>query len=94
MVHQCEDAEDLDHLRADPAFKHAGRRLHESGADLVGQPIVSRLENTLGLRDLIWLGRLLVDLYYASYSMPPACVTLDVDDTCYVVHSRQQPSLV
>ena len=62
-----EDADDLDHLRTDPAFKIACGRLPETGADLMGQPTVSRLENTPGLRDLIRLGRVLVDVYCASY---------------------------
>ena len=82
-----EDADDLDHLRADPAFKLA------SGHDLMSQPTVSRLENTPGLRDLIRLGRVLVDLYCASYAVPPVAVTLDIDDTCDVVHGQQQLSL-
>src|ERR1700712_1976019 len=88
-----EDADDLDHLRADPAFKLARGRLPESGADLMSQPTVSRLENTPGLRDLIRLGRVLVDLYCASYAKPPAAVTLDIDDTCDAVHGQQQLSL-
>ena len=41
-----EDADDPDHLRADPAFKLACGRLPESGHDLMSQPTVSRLENT------------------------------------------------
>ena len=88
-----EDADDLDHLRADPAFKLACGRLPESGHDLMSQPTVSRLENTPGLRDLIRLGRVLVDLYCASYPVPPDAVTLDIDDTCDVVHGQQQLSL-
>lgn len=88
-----EDADDLDHLRADPAFKLACGRLPESGLDLMSQPTVSRLENTPGLRDLIRLGRVMVDLYCASYAAPPKAVTLDIDDTCDVVHGHQQLSL-
>lgn len=88
-----EDADDLDHLRVDPAFKLACGRLPDSGRDLMSQPTVSRLENTPGLRDLIRLGRVLVDLYCASYAAPPAAVTLDIDDTCDVVHGQQQLSL-
>jgi len=40
-----EDADDLDRLRTDPAFKLACGRLPESGADLCSQPTLSRLEN-------------------------------------------------
>src|SRR5215204_5139605 len=52
-----EDADDLDSLRTDPAFKLACGRLPESGADLMSQPTVSRCENGPGLRDLVsqWL---------------------------------------
>jgi hypothetical protein len=88
-----EDADDLDHLRADPAFKLACGRLPETGLDLMSQPTVSRLENTPGLRDLIRLGRVLVDLYCTSYATPPTAVSLDIDDTCDVVHGQQQLSL-
>jgi hypothetical protein len=88
-----EDADDLDHLRADPAFKLACGRLPETGLDLMSQPTVSRLENTPGLRDLIRLGRVLVDLSCTSYATPPTAVTLDIDDTCDVVHGQQQLSL-
>jgi Transposase DDE domain group 1 len=40
----CEDANDCDALRADPAFKMAVGRLPESGADLCSQPTMCRLE--------------------------------------------------
>ena len=39
------DCNDLDTLRADPAFKMACGRLPDSGADLASQPTLSRLEN-------------------------------------------------
>jgi len=38
-----EDADDLDHLRSDPAFKLACGRLPDSGRDLCSQPTLSRL---------------------------------------------------
>ncbi len=87
------DADDLDALRIDPAFKLACGRLPESGRDLMSQPTVSRWENTPGLRELIRLGRVMVELYCASYAAPPAAVVLDIDDTLDVVHGRQQLSL-
>ena len=88
-----EDADDLDRLRTDPAFKLACGRLPESGADLMSQPTVSRWENAPGLRDLLRLGRVMVDLYCASYAAPPEAVVLDIDDTLDVVHGHQQLSL-
>jgi hypothetical protein len=39
-----EDADDLDVLRCDPAFKLACGRLPDSGRDLCSQPTLSRLE--------------------------------------------------
>src|SRR5215467_11948960 len=40
-----EDADDLDHLRSDPAFKLASGHLPDSGSDLCSQPTMSRCEN-------------------------------------------------
>ena len=88
-----EDADDLDRLRTDPAFKLACDRLPDSGRDLCSQPTVSRWENAPSLRELIRLMGVLVDLYCASYAVPPAAVTLDIDDTLDVVHGHQQLSL-
>src|SRR6266849_4795906 len=88
-----EDADDLDRLRFDPAFKLACGRLPDSGRDLCSQPTVSRWENAPDLRDLIRLMGVMVDLYCASYTKPPEAVTLDIDDTVDVVHGHQQLSL-
>ena len=88
-----EDADDLDSLRTDPAFKLACGRLPESGVDLMSQPTVSRWENAPTLRDLVRLGQVMVDLYCQSYAAPPAAVVLDIDDTLDVVHGHQQLSL-
>src|SRR5436853_4257454 len=88
-----EDADDLDRLRLDPAFKLACGRLPDTGEDLCSQPTVSRWENAPALRDLIRLMGVMVDLYCASYTTSPAAVTLDIDDTLDVVHGHQQLSL-
>jgi hypothetical protein len=88
-----EDGDDLDHLRTDPGFKLACGRLPDSGNDLCSQPTVSRLENAPGLRDVIRMTYALVDIYCASYASPPQAVTLDIDDTCDVVHGNQQLAL-
>jgi hypothetical protein len=88
-----EDADDLDHLRADPALKLACGRLPDTGRDLPSQPTISRWENAPTLREMIGLMRIMVDVYCASYARPPAAVTLDIDDTCDVVHGHQQLSL-
>jgi len=88
-----EDADDLDYLRTDPAFKLACGRLPDSGADLCSQPTLSRLENGPSLRDAIRLTWALVDQWMASYEREPASLILDIDDTCDVVHGHQQLSL-
>ena len=88
-----EDADDLDRLRNDPAFKLACGRLPESGDDLCSQPTISRWENAPTRRELVRMTYAMVDLYCASYPSPPAAVTLDIDDTCDVGHGNQQLSL-
>ncbi len=88
-----EDANDLDRLRSDPAFKLACGRLPDSGIDLCSQPTCSRLENLPDLKTVIRLSDVLVDLWLSSYAAPPEAVTLDIDDTLDVVHGHQQLSL-
>jgi hypothetical protein len=87
------DADDLDDLRTDPAFKLACGRLPESGADLASQPTMSRWENAPDQRTLIRLSRALVDLWCQSYPRPPKAIPLDFDDTADTVHGHQQLSL-
>ncbi len=84
-----EDADDLDSLRTDPAFKLACGRLPDTGVDLCSQPTLSRLENASRLGDVIRLPYALVD----AYPREPEAVTLDIDDTCDIVHGHQQLSL-
>ncbi len=87
-----EDADDLDHLRRDPAFKLACGKLPASGRDLCSQPTMSRWENAPSLREIIRMMRAMIGLYCASYAVPPEAVTLDIDDTVDVVHGYQQLS--
>jgi hypothetical protein len=88
-----EDADDLDFLRCDPAFRLACGRLPDTGRDLCSQPTPSRPENAPALRDVIRLTYALVDQWIASYEKPPSSITLDIDDTCDVAHGHQQLSL-
>jgi hypothetical protein len=87
------DADDLDDLRKDPAFKLACGRLPESGDDLASQPTMSRWENAPDRRTLIRMARAMVDLWCKSYRRPPRAITLDIDDTADTVHGHQQLSL-
>jgi hypothetical protein len=88
-----EDADDLDCLRTDPAFKVACGRLPDSGDDLCSQPTVSRWENAPTQREVVRMTYAMIDLYCRSYDRPPAAVTLDIDDTCDVAHGNQQLAL-
>ena len=87
------DANDLDSLRKDPAFKLACGRLPQSGIALASQPTLSRWENAPDLRTLVALNHALVDLWCQSYRRPPKAITLDIDDTADTVHGHQQLSL-
>src|SRR5208337_1915105 len=88
-----EDADDLDVLRTDPAFKVACGRLPDSGDDLCSQPTVSRWENAPTLREVVRMTYAMIDVYCRSYAHPPAAVTFDIDDTCDVAHGNQQLAL-
>jgi len=88
-----EDADDCDSLRADPAFKLAVGRLPETGAALCSQPTMSRLENAPSRLEIARMMGAMVDLFCASWSRPPAAITLDIDDTLDAVHGAQQLSL-
>jgi hypothetical protein len=87
------DADDLDELRFDPAFKLACGRLPQSGDDLHSQPTMSRWENAPDRRTLIRMARAMVDLWCNSHARPPKAITLDIDDTADTVHGHQQLSL-
>ena len=87
-----EDADDLDALRDDPGFRLALGKLPGSGPGLASQPTMSRWENAPTTRELARLMRAMIAIYCTSYTTPPGQVTLDIDDTCDVVHGYQQLS--
>jgi len=85
-----EDADDLDALRHDPAFKMALGRTPEAKLGLASQPTMSRWENAADTRVAIRLSHELIDLYCDSYAAPPEAITLDIDDTFDAAHGAQQ----
>lgn len=85
-----EDADDLDALRHDPAFKMALGKAPGEAVGLASQPTCSRWENAPDIRTLIRMGREMVDIYCASHDAPPDAVTLDIDDTFDAAHGQQQ----
>jgi hypothetical protein len=88
-----EDCDDIDTLRADPALKIACGRCPDSGADLMSQPTLSRLENTPDWRALTRIGLGQIDLYCRSFARPPYKIVLDIDDTDDPVHGQQELAL-
>jgi hypothetical protein len=82
------DADDLDDLRHDPAFKLACGRLPESGDDLHSQPTMSRWENAPDRPTLIRMARAMVDLWCQGHRRPPKAITLDIDDSADTVHGE------
>jgi hypothetical protein len=88
-----EDCDDIDTLRRDPAFKIALGRRPDTGADLMSQPTLSRLENLADWRALARIGLNLIDLSCRSYARPPTAIVLDIDDTDDPVHGQQELAL-
>ncbi|RWA95909.1 IS1380 family transposase [Mesorhizobium sp.] len=84
-----EDGNDANRLRCDPVFKMAQDAL-PSGRDLASQSTMCRLENLPGVRELVAMGRAMVDLYCASFRQVPKRIVLDLDDTFDAVHGGQQ----
>jgi hypothetical protein len=88
-----EDCDDVDTLRSDPALKIAVGRAPESGADLMSQPTLSRLENLPDWRALARIGLGQIDLYCRSFARPPRRIVLDIDDTDDPAHGQQELAL-
>jgi hypothetical protein len=84
-----EDANDLNDLRKDPALKVACSR-KPSGEDLASQPTISRLENSLGARDLLQLGKAIARRVVAQLPESTEQIILDVDATDDPCHGQQE----
>lgn len=85
-----EDADDLDDLRHDPAFKMALGKTPGAKIGLVSQPTMSRWENNVDLRCAIRMANAMIDVFCESYEAPPASITLDIDETFDAAHGEQQ----
>ena len=88
-----EDCDDIDALKFDPALKIACGRCPVTGADLMSQPTLSRLENLADWRALARIGLGGIDLYCRSFGRPPQHIILDIDDTDDPVHGQQELAL-
>lgn len=85
-----EDADDCDHLRADPVLKAAVGRDPQDDPELGSQPTMTRLENAVTRRDLLRLGYAFIDHFIASYQTAPEMIVLDMDPTADHAHGHQQ----
>ena len=92
ICHGYEDANDCDTMRHDAALKAAAGRTPADGP-LVSQPTMSRLENSVCLRDLIRLFYVFVDSFAQSYGTAPPCIVIDMDPTPNRVYGDQQLAL-
>jgi hypothetical protein len=74
-------------------FKTCAGRLPQTGPDLASQPTMSRLENAVGPRDLLQMGRYLLDTFVSSYASAPGVIIIDCDDTNNDTYGGQQLTL-
>lgn len=74
-------------ISTDPGFRLALGEL--PGAGLVSQPTMGRWENASTTRESVRMMAATIGIYCSSYPEEPAAVTLDIDDTCDVVHGYQ-----
>jgi len=88
-----EDCNDCNDLRGDMIFKTCAGRLPQTGSDLASQPTMSRLENAIGPRDLIRMGKYLLDSFVSSYTSAPGVIVIDCDDTNNDTYGGQQLTL-
>ncbi len=88
-----EDCNDCNDLRGDMIFKTCAGRLPQTGRDLASQPTMSRLENAVGTRDLLQMGRYLLDTFVSSYASAPGAIVIDCDDTNNNTYGKQQLTL-
>ena len=88
-----EDCNDCNDLRGDMVFKTCAGRLPQSGGDLASQPTMSRLENAIRPRDLLQMGKYLLDAFVSSYSSAPGVIVIDCDDTNNDTYGQQQLTL-
>ena len=85
-----EDCDDLDALRIDPVLKMACGRKPGTGADLMSQPTLSRLENAPSWRALARMMLGMIDMFCASFPRVPGRIVLDIDDTDDLAHGQQE----
>lgn len=92
ICHGHEDANDCNLLKNDAAFKVAVGR-HPDGEDLASQPTMTRLENSIGRRELLRLFNGFVEHFLDSYEKAPEIICIDMDPTPNRIYGGQQLGL-
>ena len=85
-----EDVNDLDRMGSDPALKLACERLPGSGADLASQPTICRLENGVGRKALVRIGKCLAERGISRVPSDSRVIYIDVDPTDDPCHGQQE----
>lgn len=85
-----EDCNDSDDLRSDMILKTCVGRLPQSGDELASQPTMSRLENSVGRKELYLIGKELFRSFIGSYAQVPKVIILDCDDTNNNTYGQQE----
>lgn len=85
-----EDCNDSNDLRTDMVLKTCVGRLPQSGEELASQPTMSRLENTVGKKEMYLIGKQLVECFVSSYTQAPKVIILDCDDTNNNTYGQQE----
>lgn len=86
-----EDCNDHDRLRSDPMLKLSAGREPESGDDLASQPTLTRLENSVGARELYRMEEALLESFIAGHrKYAPRRIVIDADATDDPCHGQQE----
>lgn len=87
------DCIDCDTLKSDPMLK-LGTGRDPKDNDLASQSTMSRLENSVTIRDLIRLGYALCDHFLDSFEgRSPKIICIDMDPTAHRVYGQQELAL-
>jgi hypothetical protein len=90
IVAGYEDCNDANLLRRDPALKTVCDRLL-SEKDLASQPTLTRLENSVTVKDVYRIGKYFVESYIQRRKKDkPRRIVLDIDSTDNPTHGNQQ----
>ena len=84
-----EDCNDSDILREDKVFQ----TLVGKDCSLGSHSTMTRLENSVGAKDLIRIGKGILDGFIDSYSEAPELLVIDMDPSAHLVYGDQQQSL-